>query len=65
MKEDKRFLVDVGMRDLPFPIKVASKVDSHGQSTIASISIAARIMHEFEARWIDKFIEILHQHFQV
>lgn len=62
MAEEKRFLVDVGMKDLPFPMKVASKVNPDGQFTIANISISARIIQEFEARWIDKFIQILHQH---
>lgn len=61
MKE-KRFLVDVGMKDLPFPMRVISKFNPEGQFTIADISIHARIMHEFEARWIDKFIQIVHQH---
>jgi len=62
MKDEKRFLVEVGMKDLPFPIKVASKGNSDGQATIANISINARIMHEFEAGWIDKFIQVVHQH---
>ena len=53
MKDEKRFLVDVGMKDLPFPIKVESKANPDGQATIANISINARIMHEFEAGWID------------
>lgn len=60
--KQQRFLVDVGMRGLPFPLRVNSKADSNGQFTIADISIYARIMHEFEARWIDKFIQIAHQH---
>lgn len=60
--EEQRFLVDVGMRDLPFPMKVISKADPEGQFTIANISIDARIMQGFEARWIDKFIQIVHQH---
>jgi len=62
MTEEKRFLVDVGMKDLPFPMRVTSKAYPEGQATIANISINARIMHEFEARWIDKFIQIVHQH---
>jgi GTP cyclohydrolase IB len=62
MKEDKRFLQDVGMSELPFPMKVPSRDNKDGQHTIAQISIAARIMHEFEARWIDKFVQIVHQH---
>ena len=44
MADRKRFLVDVGIKDLPFPMKVASKVDPNGQPTIANISISARIM---------------------
>ena len=62
MAAEKRFLVDVGMKDLPFPIKAASKVYPDGQDTIANISISARINQEFEAQWIDKFIQIVHQH---
>jgi GTP cyclohydrolase I len=62
MTTEKRFLVDVGMRDLPFPIKVLSRSAPEGQPTVADISISARIMHDFEARWIDTFIQIVHQH---
>ena len=62
MTEDKKFLVDVGMKDLPFPIKATSRTFPGGQDTVANISINARIMHEFEARWIDTFIRIVHQH---
>ena len=62
MTTEKRFLVDVGMRDLPFPIRVLSRISPEGQPTIADISISARIMHDFEARWIDTFIQIVHQH---
>lgn len=62
MEQEKRFLMDVGMRDLPFPLRVASRVDPNGQATIANISISARIIREFEAQWIDTFIRILHSH---
>jgi GTP cyclohydrolase I len=62
MKDEKRFMQDVGMSELPFPMRVLSRESNEGQHTIAKISVAARIMHEFEARWIDKFIQILHQH---
>lgn len=62
MEKQDRFLVDVGMTDLPFPIRVLSKEDPKGQHTVANISIHARIMREFEARWIDKFIQVLHSH---
>ena len=61
-KDDRRFLVDVGLRDLPFPIRAVSRNQADGQPTIANISINARIMQAFEARWIDKFIHILHSH---
>ena len=61
MKE-KRFLVDVGMNDLPFPMKVVSRAYPGGQPTVATISISARIMRDFEARWIDEFIKIVHEH---
>ncbi len=62
MTTERRFLVDVGMRDLPFPIRVLSRCTPEGQLTVADISISARIMHDFEARWIDTFVQIVHQH---
>lgn len=62
MIKEKAFLADVGIKDLPFPMKVISKLSADGQPTIANISINARIMQEFEAGWIDKFIKILHSH---
>ena len=43
MIKEKGFLEDVGIRELPFPVRVTSRVDSDGQPTIANISIAARI----------------------
>lgn len=62
MKNEKRFLVDVGLAGLPLPIRVISQKNSDGQHTIADISINARIMKEFEAGWIDTFIKIAHSH---
>ncbi|OGS21944.1 MAG: hypothetical protein A3J83_00795 [Elusimicrobia bacterium RIFOXYA2_FULL_40_6] len=62
MSQQKRFIVDVGMQNLPFPMKVVSRANKDGQATVANISINARIMQEFEAGWIDKFIEIVHKH---
>jgi GTP cyclohydrolase IB len=61
-KDDRRFLADVGLRNLPFPIKAVARDHPEGQSTVADISIHARIMQTFEARWIDKFIHVLHSH---
>jgi len=61
MEDEKRFLVDVGMQDLPFPMRARSRVDPAGQPTVANISVTARIMQDFEARWIDRFIQILHR----
>ena len=62
MSEEKRYLVDVGLADLPYPVRVASRGNPEGQHTIASISITARINHAFEASWISKLIHILHSH---
>jgi GTP cyclohydrolase IB len=62
MNTESRFLVDVGMQDMPFPMRVASREAPDGQPTVATISVRARIMREFEARWIDTFIQVVHQH---
>lgn len=62
MVDQKKFLVDVEMRDLPFPMRVLSKFDPDGQHTVANISVSVQIMQEFEARWIDRLIQIVHEH---
>ncbi len=62
MPQEKRLLVDVGMRNLPFPMKVASKQEPDGQATVGTVSVSARITSEFEADWIDTFIRVFHQH---
>jgi len=62
MSEERRYLVDVGLQDLPYPVRVASRASKDGQSTIASISVSARINHSFEASWISRIIQILHSH---
>jgi len=62
MPGKKKILVDVGLNDMPFPMKVASRSNPDGQPTVGSISIKARIIHEYEANWIDKFIQIIHLH---
>jgi len=61
MTDSKRFLVDVGIKDLPFPMKVRSREHLEGQTTVANVSISARIMQRFEASWIDAFIRVLHK----
>ncbi len=62
MGNEKRFLVDVGINDVVYPIKAISKTEKDGQNTIAKISIQAKIEEEFESEWINKFIQILHEH---
>jgi GTP cyclohydrolase IB len=60
MTSEKRFLVDVGMQNLPFPIRAKTRAEPGGQPTVANISVVARIMQGFEARWIDRFVQVLH-----
>ena len=62
MNKGKAFLIDVGIQNFLFPIQAFSKREKEGQSTVATISIKARIMKEFEAEWINKFIHIAHKH---
>ena len=62
MSKGKAFLIDVGIQNFLFPIRAFSKREEAGQPTIATISIKARIMKEFEAEWINKFINIAHKH---
>jgi len=48
MDNEKRFMQDVGLTDLPFPMKVLSRDFREGQHTIANISIIARIIHKHQ-----------------
>ncbi len=58
-------MVDVGIKNIPFPLKVASRENEGGILTVGRISVNAHIMQEFEATWIDIFIQNLHQHRQI
>jgi len=60
--QENKFLQDVGMKSLPIPLIALSKVHPDGQHTVANVSVSARIMQEFRADWIDRFIQILHKH---
>ncbi|MGE4543286.1 MAG: GTP cyclohydrolase, FolE2/MptA family [Pedobacter sp.] len=62
MENQQRVIEDVGMANLQFPIRVLSGRNAQGQDTVASITVNARILQEFEARWIDRFIQVLHRH---
>ncbi len=62
MSSDKRYLVDVELKNLPFPVIVESRSDKKGQNTVAHISVKARITREFEASCVNQIIKILHQH---
>lgn len=62
MPDKKRYLVDVGMDDFAFPFRVAARDVPEGVPTVGKISVHARINQEFEARWIDRFARVLHQH---
>jgi GTP cyclohydrolase IB len=62
MADDSKNLVDVGMGNLPFPIKVPSREKSEGQQTIANISVRTRIQADLEAHWQNRFIQVLHSH---
>ncbi len=62
MTDEQRFLVDVGLTNIHFPVRVSSRSNPDGQHTIADISISARIWQRFEANWIDRVIQITHRH---
>ncbi len=62
MPDKSTFVEDVGLENLPFPMKVPTRENGEGQPTIANISVFARVMRDFQAEWIHKFVQILHQH---
>lgn len=53
---------DVGVSDLPHPIRAPSRADSQGQPTVARISVEASVARQFEVDWIDRFVQVLHAH---
>ncbi len=61
MTQKNGYLVDVGMKGMPFPMRVLSRHDKEGQPTIANISVRARVDSKYESGWIDRFIKIIHR----
>ena len=55
-------LADVGVTDLPYPVRAPSRADPRGQPTVARVSIEARVAREFEAGWSDQLMQVLHAH---
>ncbi len=62
MPDKSTFVEDVGLENLPFPMRVPSRENAEGQPTIANVSVSVRIMSDFQAEWIHRFVQILHQH---
>jgi GTP cyclohydrolase IB len=57
-----RTLADVGVADLPRPVRVPSRADPRGQPTVARVSVEASVAREFEADWVDRLLQVLHAH---
>ena len=55
-------LTDVGVADLPWPVRVPSRAAPRGQPTVARVAVEARVAREFEADWVDRLLRILHEH---
>jgi GTP cyclohydrolase IB len=55
-------LLEVGVTDLPYPVRVPSRADPQGQPTVARVSIEASVAREFEADWVDRLLQVLHAH---
>lgn len=62
MLDEEKHMVDVGIDDLAYPMRVASRREPQGQQTVAAISITARISRQFQAQSIHRFIEIIQRH---
>jgi hypothetical protein len=59
MKESRRYFVDVIIRDLSIPIKIGLKNKAEGESTIATITIQAKIEKKTERRFEKQVMEIV------
>jgi len=60
--DDRRLPIDrVGVRSLRFPLSIRDR-DSTAQHTVATVSLAVDLPHQFKGTHMSRFVEVLHSH---
>jgi GTP cyclohydrolase I len=60
--DDRRLPIDrVGVRSLRFPMRIRDR-DAAVQHTVATVSLAVDLPHQFKGTHMSRFVEILHAH---
>lgn len=60
--DDRRLPIDrVGVRSLRFPLSIRDR-DASPQHTVATVSLAVDLPHQFKGTHMSRFVEVLHAH---
>ena len=62
-RDDRNISIDrVGVKDLKFPIQIRDKAHDAVQSTVATVSLAVDLPHQYKGTHMSRFIEVLNSH---
>lgn len=61
-RDDRQLPIDrVGVRSLRFPLRIGDR-DSAVQHTVATVSLAVDLPHQYKGTHMSRFVEVLHAH---
>jgi len=61
-RDDRQLPIDrVGVRSLRFPLRIRDR-DSAVQHTVATVSLAVDLPHQYKGTHMSRFVEVLHAH---
>lgn len=64
-RDHRKIAIDrVGVRSLRFPLRIRDR-DQHEQHTVAVVSLAVDLPHQYKGTHMSRFVEVLHAHGQV
>ena len=64
-RDNRKVAIDrVGVRSLRFPMRIRDR-DHHEQHTVALVSLAVDLPHQYKGTHMSRFVEVLHAHGQV
>lgn len=64
-RDHRQVAIDrVGVRSLRFPMRIRDR-DNHEQHTIATVSLAVDLPHQYKGTHMSRFVEVLHSHGEV
>ena len=61
-RDDRQLPIDrVGVRSLRFPLRIRDR-DAAVQHTVATVSLAVDLPHQYKGTHMSRFVEVLHAH---